>query len=195
MFLTNDFPCRQIRNAFQIAIALVEYDAAQLAPGSPKLALGKTHFEIVAEGSKEFDNYLMRTLQGADDEIAFQDQWRDDHFTLDMAAGSEHSRHRSHRTTGPVATDRRKGSAIALAATRHDDSDSLQSDEDSESESESEDETSDEGNSSQAPAQKDKKGKAQKAVVAANTADTTDDLKEYEEYLKFKALKRAKEQG
>lgn len=42
--------------------------------------LGKHQFEIVAEGSREFDRYLMKTLHGGDDEIARRDQWRDDHY-------------------------------------------------------------------------------------------------------------------
>lgn len=71
---------RQIRNACQTAIALVEHEAAHLKAGQPIPALGKKHFETVAEGSKEFDRYLKRTLQGGDDEIAMRDQWRNDYY-------------------------------------------------------------------------------------------------------------------
>lgn len=42
--------------------------------------LGKHQFQIVADGSKEFDRYLMNTLQGGEDELAKRDQWRDDHY-------------------------------------------------------------------------------------------------------------------
>uniref|UniRef100_A0A8H7N1J9 AAA+ ATPase domain-containing protein n=1 Tax=Bionectria ochroleuca TaxID=29856 RepID=A0A8H7N1J9_BIOOC len=73
---------RQIRNAFQTAIALVEYDVSQMQPGDPKPSLGKKQFEVVAEGSRQFDDYLMRTLQGRDADIAIRDQWRDDTFEL-----------------------------------------------------------------------------------------------------------------
>lgn len=56
----------------------MEHEAAHLQPGQPIPVLGKAHFETVAKGSKEFDRYLKRTLQGGDDEIAMRDQWRND---------------------------------------------------------------------------------------------------------------------
>ncbi|KAG8162771.1 hypothetical protein KVR01_007249 [Diaporthe batatas] len=74
----NTWNGRQIRNACQTAIALVEHEAAHLSPGQPTPVLGKAQFETVAKGSKEFDCYLKRTLQGGDDEIAMRDQWRND---------------------------------------------------------------------------------------------------------------------
>lgn len=58
----------------------MEHEAALKKEGEPKPVLGKQQFEIVAAGSKEFDRYLMKTLQGGDDEIARRDQWRDDHY-------------------------------------------------------------------------------------------------------------------
>lgn len=58
-----------------------------IEPGQPKPALGKAQFGIVAQGSKEFDGYLIRTLQGADDEIAIRDQWRDDRFDPGASLG------------------------------------------------------------------------------------------------------------
>jgi hypothetical protein len=61
---------RQIRNAFQTAIALVEAEAEQTDPSQPKPILGKLQFELVAEGSREFDSYLMESLQGANDNVA-----------------------------------------------------------------------------------------------------------------------------
>ncbi|KAJ0122199.1 hypothetical protein J7T55_002711 [Diaporthe amygdali] len=76
----NTWNGRQIRNACQTAIALVEHEAAHLEDGQPIPVLGRQHFETVAEGSKEFDHYLKRTLQGGDDEIAMRDQWRNDHY-------------------------------------------------------------------------------------------------------------------
>ncbi|KAG6354754.1 hypothetical protein INS49_003835 [Diaporthe citri] len=76
----NTWNGRQIRNACQTAIALVEHEAVHLKAGHPMPVLGKRHFETVAEGSKEFDRYLKRTLQGGDDEIAMRDQWRNDYY-------------------------------------------------------------------------------------------------------------------
>lgn len=58
----------------------MEHEAAHLKAGQSIPVLGKKHFEAVAEGSKEFDRYLKRTLQGGDDEIAMRDQWRNDYY-------------------------------------------------------------------------------------------------------------------
>ncbi|EFW98530.1 hypothetical protein CMQ_4382 [Grosmannia clavigera kw1407] len=69
---------RQIRNAFQTAIALVEYDIIKQTSTSKKPSLGKKQFKVVAEASRKFGDYLIRTLQGFDDEIAAKDQWRND---------------------------------------------------------------------------------------------------------------------
>lgn len=66
----NTWNGRQIRNAFQTAIALVEDEVAKQEPGMPKPKLGKAQFKIVAEGSRQFDKYLISTLQGPDNEIA-----------------------------------------------------------------------------------------------------------------------------
>jgi hypothetical protein len=63
---------RQIRNAFQTAIALAEYEAnPSESKGShgeqrtPKLRKG--HFEKVAEASAEFNHYLVEVYSGNDD--------------------------------------------------------------------------------------------------------------------------------
>lgn len=58
----------------------MEHEAAHLQDGQPKPVLGKQHFETVAKGSKEFDEYLKTTLRAGDDEIAIRDQWRNDHY-------------------------------------------------------------------------------------------------------------------
>ena len=76
---TNSWhPSRQIRNAFQTAIALVEYEARQ--PEAKKPALGKRHFKTVAEASEEFDRYLHTTLRGADADIALREGVRWDEY-------------------------------------------------------------------------------------------------------------------
>lgn len=67
---------RQIRNAFQTAIALAEYDAhkAQIQydlAECPKPTLKVDQFEKVAEASKHFDEYLKQTA-GLDSDIARQ---------------------------------------------------------------------------------------------------------------------------
>jgi hypothetical protein len=71
-FNTIDSRCdRQIRNAFQTAIALAEFRAVderenQNDPraGKIRVELGKEHFETVARASKDFDDYLQQTLGG-----------------------------------------------------------------------------------------------------------------------------------
>ncbi|KAI1357297.1 hypothetical protein F5Y08DRAFT_177537 [Xylaria arbuscula] len=71
---------RQIRNAFQAAIALAEYDSQQTKDGAPRPTLGKAQFNIVAESSREFDRYLVSTLGAADSDIARREEWRFDRF-------------------------------------------------------------------------------------------------------------------
>ncbi|KAL2286014.1 hypothetical protein FJTKL_07262 [Diaporthe vaccinii] len=106
---SNTWNGRQIRNACQTAIALVEHEAAHLKAGQPIPVLGKKHFETVAEGSKEFDRYLKRTLQGGDDEIAMRDQWRNDYYQeVEVTRPSSLKplpKASSSRTAPPAVTD------------------------------------------------------------------------------------------
>ena len=58
---------RQIRNAFQTAVALAEYEAYEFQADSPgegtvPALLKKKHFEQVAKASKHFDQYLAETV-------------------------------------------------------------------------------------------------------------------------------------
>jgi len=59
---------RQIRNAFHIAIALAENDAAEKAKAAkddkkpPKPTLRAKHFQVVEEASSKFDEYLTTVL-------------------------------------------------------------------------------------------------------------------------------------
>lgn len=75
-----DTPYRQIRNAFQAAIALVEHEAQLAGSRATKLILGASQFQIVAESSKEFDKYLVSTLGAVDSDIAMREEWRSDRF-------------------------------------------------------------------------------------------------------------------
>lgn len=91
--------------------------------------LGKQHFEIVAEGSKEFDRYLMRTLQGGDDVIAMRDQWRNDHYHEADVTPSQLSslkplpKASSSRTAPPVVTDSESESSDGSETEDKDDED------------------------------------------------------------------------
>jgi hypothetical protein len=77
---------RQIRNAFQTAIALAEFHAAESQNHSSKtthlkIELGKKHFLTVAQASKDFDDYLQRTLGGQNEaDMARNEQTRLDDF-------------------------------------------------------------------------------------------------------------------
>lgn len=67
---------RQIRNAFQTAIALAEWEVKQGKVSKAKLT--KAHFEKVAEASRAFDRYLQE-VHGQDEEArAGQDKIRAD---------------------------------------------------------------------------------------------------------------------
>ena len=76
---------RQIRNAFQTAIALAEWDAYQSqlkfkspVPLKPRLEPG--HFEQVAKASKHFDAYLKETQVGTMSDLASDNRERRDDF-------------------------------------------------------------------------------------------------------------------
>ncbi|KAI4276855.1 MAG: hypothetical protein LQ337_002202 [Flavoplaca oasis] len=67
---------RQIKNAFQTAIALAEFDANKKEAGKPVLAL--EHFKVVAQASEDFDDYLCRVHGGTEADRALRYQQRDD---------------------------------------------------------------------------------------------------------------------
>ena len=66
---------RQIKNAFQTAIALAEFDARTDSQVKPSLT--KNHFKAVAKASKGFDTYLAR-IHGNDTDRARREGQRDD---------------------------------------------------------------------------------------------------------------------
>lgn len=66
---------RQIKNAFQTAIALAEYDATK-RKGKPILEL--EHFKVVAQASEDFDDYLFRLHGGSEADLAKRHLQRDD---------------------------------------------------------------------------------------------------------------------
>lgn len=65
---------RQIRNAFQTAVALAEYEFERAAPSDKKSSsspkhpvMTKEHFKLIAAASKEFNQYL-NEIYGADED-------------------------------------------------------------------------------------------------------------------------------
>lgn len=66
---------RQIRNAFQTAVALAEFESRKDGEKSPEVT--KKHFQRVAAATSEFDEYLKEVNQGFDEEkVARRDQDR-----------------------------------------------------------------------------------------------------------------------
>ncbi|KAI9700134.1 MAG: hypothetical protein M1820_006916 [Bogoriella megaspora] len=80
---------RQIRNAFQTAAALAEFDAqnsaadehSSTASGTPVARLDVKYFEKVAEATASFDEYLTSTLRHSQSHIANLERLRDDQWS------------------------------------------------------------------------------------------------------------------
>ncbi|KAI4595224.1 hypothetical protein KJ359_007200 [Pestalotiopsis sp. 9143b] len=160
---------RQIRNAFQAAIALVEHDSQQARPGAPKPTLGDKQFEIVAESSKEFDKYLYTTLGGGESDIAKREEWRADRFQNQFRSGSKPGRSYASKS----------GSTRAELEPDTDETSS-------ESEEPDSDDHSDDGDvMSQANQKKDE----QPAGVDATDASAAD-FEAFKQFLKFKEGRR-----
>ncbi|KAJ6031605.1 hypothetical protein N7540_002337 [Penicillium herquei] len=71
---------RQIRNAFQTAVALAAFDAKKNKRPND-LILGKEQFVRVAAAAEEFDKYLLSLSQGKNDsQLAEEHRWRVDNF-------------------------------------------------------------------------------------------------------------------
>ncbi|KAI1505354.1 hypothetical protein F5X99DRAFT_369089 [Biscogniauxia marginata] len=65
---------RQIRNAFQSALALADFEVRDTPDKSPNIS--RKHFHTIAEASQEFDRYLHVTHGADEDKIAQQDKTR-----------------------------------------------------------------------------------------------------------------------
>ncbi|KAJ5999284.1 hypothetical protein N7451_007094 [Penicillium sp. IBT 35674x] len=71
---------RQIRNAFQTAVALAAFDARKNKRPND-IILGKEQFTRVAAAAEEFDRYLQSLSQGKNDsQLAEEHRWRADNF-------------------------------------------------------------------------------------------------------------------
>lgn len=93
---------RQIRNAFQTAIALAEYEAAAAQKSPATLEVG--HFETVAEASLQFDMYIAETIGADAGQRALLERTRADNFkwalNRDIFSSSGPS-HRPYQTSAP----------------------------------------------------------------------------------------------
>ncbi|KIX95890.1 uncharacterized protein Z520_08598 [Fonsecaea multimorphosa CBS 102226] len=81
---------RQIKNAFQTAVALADWDYLQLSSEQEVKgpALEPKHFKKVAKASKHFDKYLAKTRRD-DEQLARERGARDDSFGIDPGTASE----------------------------------------------------------------------------------------------------------
>ncbi|CAM1503810.1 Fc.00g014010.m01.CDS01 [Cosmosporella sp. VM-42] len=128
---------RQIRNAFQTALALAEFKAQDSENKQP--VIGKDQFKTIAIASEQFDLYLKSTHGMDEERIAQRDRVRVDHIA------------------------NLKGHLKELSESDDSDSDSESSSEEEDSEeddgSDSESESSDDSSESDAKKKKKKKGK------------------------------------
>lgn len=76
--------CRQVRNAFQTAIALAEHKSKTGKPGDPLPVLGEAQFKVIASGFEKFDEYLIETLGATEGQKASKDEWRADGWYAGM---------------------------------------------------------------------------------------------------------------
>ena len=170
---------RQIRNAFQTAIALVEHDALQCKDGDPAPVLSRTQFEIVAEASRQFDEYITKAIGMGETAMAVRDKWRAD----------PHPRN--------AASTRKKPAVEESPVVSEDEIDS-----DSSSEESSEDDDSD-GDDPESPSRKEeekigtksrsRKGKA--VEPAAEKAVSEDDLAQFKAFQRFQAMGKKVKRG
>lgn len=88
---------RQIKNAFQTAVALAEWDHHKDIQASGRTRhpdgplLSKSHFKIVAEASRHFDDYLIN-VRGTDESWVKSQQTRFDGYPVSAELGAEKPR-------------------------------------------------------------------------------------------------------
>lgn len=95
---------RQIRNAFQTATALAEYEAAAVQKSPAMLEVG--HFETVAEASLQFDMYIAETIGADAAQRALLEQTRADGFKWAARKRDDFSpsgpSHGPYQTSAPI---------------------------------------------------------------------------------------------
>ncbi|KAI3317698.1 hypothetical protein HD806DRAFT_514024 [Xylariaceae sp. AK1471] len=165
---------RQIRNAFQAAIALVEYESQQTKEGDPRPTLGEPQFNTVAESSREFDRYLVSTLGAADSDIARREEWRFDRF------GNLESK----QSALPQSYDRKKPGFYSGKDRDSDDDTSSDDDDDDDSNDSS---SNDNGFT--------KKHSGKQAQAAEKNEDDDKEAQEYKEFQEYLKQKRARKSG
>ncbi|KAI1417811.1 hypothetical protein F5Y13DRAFT_62730 [Hypoxylon sp. FL1857] len=133
---------RQIRNAFQTAIALGQYERTSkikrkgfteeeaLASGKKKwrvIQLTRKNLETIAETAQDFDKYMKSVHRFPDVEIAKADQLRDDDFsesseeeeiTFQRLGAPKRSLGRGEGTMRHASNPRKSGKSVATSSSR-----------------------------------------------------------------------------
>ncbi|TRX92150.1 hypothetical protein FHL15_007017 [Xylaria flabelliformis] len=165
---------RQIRNAFQAAIALVEYDSQQTKDGSPRPTLGEAQFNIVAESSREFDRYLVSTLGAADSDIARREEWRFDRF-------------RNQGPKQPISSQSYDLRKPGFYGKKYDETEDDDDDDDDTSSDEDRDNDDGDGDESVTQRHSDKRT----GVKGKNVDMSRDEAEQYQEYLEWKRARKS----
>ncbi|KAG7053120.1 AAA family ATPase [Colletotrichum scovillei] len=160
---------RQIRNAFQTAIALVEYQYISKEADEPKPSLGKKQFKKVARGFKEFDDYLINVNGATEADEARREGWR---YDVRKTVSSP----TPHRST--QASRFQQGSKHPARNLESEDS----SETEKESDNDSEDEVKD-GRGSEKKANPSTVGSQSFATAGASL-----DMEQYQQFLKFQQM-------
>ncbi|KAH9905188.1 hypothetical protein F4778DRAFT_728975 [Xylariomycetidae sp. FL2044] len=174
---------RQIRNAFQAAIALAEHKSQQKRerqdPDDSLPTLGEEQFSIVAESSREFERYLISTLGGTDADMAKQDHLRADRYLSSQpeptaVARGYRAMHKSART------------GVQQQVSRDPESES-----DSDDDSDDDDDNDDDSDMGDFGRVKKAKGKGKavatpSATSKAEAGKTDIDMDRFEEFMRFK---------
>ncbi|KAJ5613894.1 hypothetical protein N7528_007548 [Penicillium herquei] len=171
---------RQIRNAFQTAVALAAFDAKRNK--RPKdLILGKEQFVRVAAAAEEFDRYLLSLSQGKNDsQLAEEHRWRVDNFhnqPTGMPMVSKEEPSYSPYAFGQTSRSSkgRRPERVREAQSSDSDSDSSTSSDKEDSEEpqarHAESDDSSESESSSASSEEDRKKKKNKGKSSSKTKD------------------------
>lgn len=169
---------RQIRNAFQAAIALAEYDGQRAKDGDRRPTLGEAQFNIVAESSREFDRYLVSTLGAAESDIARREEWRFDRFGNPEAKRSTTSKSHDRRKPGFYGGNRNE--------TEEDDDDTSSDDDDDDDD----DSNDDDDNRNEDSTSQRQSGKKARGTDKDDTMEQ-DEAEEFREYLKWKRAQKS----
>ncbi|KAJ5704061.1 hypothetical protein N7493_011199 [Penicillium malachiteum] len=162
---------RQIRNAFQTAVALASFDAKKNKRPND-LLLGKEQFIRVALAAEQFDKYLLSLSQGKNDsQLAEEHRWRVDNFQnqpipMPMIPKQDpgHLAYAFGQPTRSSKSRRSEREAVREAQSSESDSDSSASSDDEESGvPQVERDQSSESESSSASSEEDRKKKSKKS--------------------------------